>query len=98
MSPEPQPIVSVMPLPAVLSGVAEAQAYLRLPDDFLRQWMDHGSEKSPGIPHFRYGQKVAFPTEAVLAWLAEFHGYGGSMKHPSMRPKIKRKPPTAKAS
>lgn len=98
MNPEPPPIISVMPLPAVLSGMAEAQTYLRLPDDFLRQWLDNGSPTAPAIPHFKMGQKLCFPTEAVLAWLAEYHGYGGTMKHPSMRPKTKRKGPTAKAS
>ncbi len=87
------PLIEIQPLPAVLSGIAEAQVHLRLPDDFLRQWLEIGNDKIPAIPHFRFGQKICFPTAAVLAWLEEFHGYGGTMRHPSMRPKTKRKQP-----
>ena len=95
MDPESYYLPQVQQLPAVLT-TAEAQAFLRLPDDFLRMWLNNGSKLAPAIPHFKYGQKIVFPTEAVLAWLAEYHGYGGTMKHPSMRPKTKRKGPTRK--
>lgn len=98
MSADPMPLPAIQTLPAVLSGMAEAQTYLRLPDEFLRQWLEIGDDKTPAIPHFRLGQKICFPTEAVLVWLADYHGYGGSMRHPSTRTKIKRKPPTSKAS
>jgi hypothetical protein len=89
-------LVAVQALPAVLSGIPEAQTYLRLPDDFLRTWLEIGSDLVPAIPHFRLGQKVCFPTAAVLEWLATYHGYGGTMRHPSLRPKTKRKQPRRK--
>lgn len=98
MNPEAAPMFTVQPLPAVLSGLAEAQAYLRLPDDFLRTWLDLGNDKVPAIPHFRLGQKICFPTEAVIQWLCEYHGYGGEMRHPSMRPKTKRKGPARQSA
>lgn len=82
--------IVVQALPAVLTK-AEMDVHLHITDDFLRTWMQSAIPEIPAIPHFGIGQKILFPTEAVLAWLAEYHGYGGKMKDPKHRPKLRKR-------
>lgn len=91
------PIMTVQSLPAVMCE-DEIRAYLRVPSDFLRTWLVASGDMVPSIPHFQMGQRTLFPTERVLAWLTEFHGYGGDMNHPSRKPKPKRRQPVARAN
>ncbi len=89
---KPSPQITVQALPAVLTK-AELEVHLHITEDFLRTWMESATKEIPAIPHFGIGQKIVFPTESVLAWLAEYHGYGGTMKDPKHRPRLRRKQP-----
>lgn len=86
--------IAVQAIPAVLTK-AELEVHLHIAEDFLRTWMEAATDDIPAIPFFTIGQKTLFPSAAVLAWLAEYHGYGGDMRDPSTRPKTRRKQPAA---
>ena len=83
-------IPGIIPLPAILRGVAEVEIYLRLPQEFVAAWIDAPPGAIPAMPHFQCGGTKTFHVPAVLAWLEQYHGYGGDMRPTSQRPSITR--------
>lgn len=89
----PATIPGIIPLPAILRGVAEVEIYLRLPQEFVAAWIDAPPGGAiPALPHFQCGGTKTFHVPAVLAWLEQYHGYGGDMRPISQRPHVTRAP------
>lgn len=76
----------VAALPPVLRGVPELLVFLKLPEDFVKTWVEVGTPQIPALPHLQVGGTRLFQTMQVLQWLERYHGYGGEMRAVAQRP------------
>ncbi len=76
----------VAALPPVLRGVPELLVFLKLPEDFVKTWVEVATPGIPALPHLQVGGTRIFQTRQVLEWLEKYHGYGGEMRAVAQRP------------